>query len=80
MTAARDARLCADHHLFRGEDGEIGIRSRYLADGYMNDPDRTKEKFIPQADGTTIYRTGDRGRFCAVVEINVEPRSPAAYP
>jgi acyl-CoA synthetase (AMP-forming)/AMP-acid ligase II/thioesterase domain-containing protein/acyl carrier protein len=46
-----------------GSEGEIAVRSRYLADGYANDPRFTATKFLPQPDGTTLYRTGDRGLF-----------------
>jgi acyl-coenzyme A synthetase/AMP-(fatty) acid ligase/thioesterase domain-containing protein/acyl carrier protein len=44
-------------------EGEIAIRSRYLADGYANDAQRTAIKFQPQQDGSVLYRTGDRGSF-----------------
>ncbi len=46
-----------------GQEGEIAVRSRYLASGYSNDPRRTAEKFLSQPDGSILYRTGDRGRF-----------------
>jgi acyl-coenzyme A synthetase/AMP-(fatty) acid ligase/thioesterase domain-containing protein/acyl carrier protein len=46
-----------------GADGEIAVRSRYLADGYSNDPERTAAKFQIQPDGAVLYRTGDLGRF-----------------
>jgi thioesterase domain-containing protein/acyl carrier protein len=46
-----------------GCDGEIAVRSRYLANGYANDAQRTAIKFQPQEDGLVLYRTGDRGRF-----------------
>jgi acyl-coenzyme A synthetase/AMP-(fatty) acid ligase/thioesterase domain-containing protein/acyl carrier protein len=46
-----------------GCEGEIAIRSRYLADGYANDAQRTAIKFQPQEDGSALYRTGDRGWF-----------------
>lgn len=46
-----------------GEPGEIIVRSRYLAAGYANDSLRTAARFEPQPDGSTLYRTGDRGRF-----------------
>jgi acyl-CoA synthetase (AMP-forming)/AMP-acid ligase II len=37
-----------------GEKGELWIRNEWLADGYLNDPQATAEKFV---DGW--YRTGD---------------------
>jgi acyl-coenzyme A synthetase/AMP-(fatty) acid ligase/thioesterase domain-containing protein/acyl carrier protein len=46
-----------------GCDGEIAVRSKYLASGYTNDAERTAVKFQPLTDGQVLYRTGDRGRF-----------------
>lgn len=46
-----------------GDAGEIAVRSRYLADGYSNDPRTTAAKFHTQPDGSVLYRTGDHGRF-----------------
>jgi acyl carrier protein len=46
-----------------GSEGEIAVRSRYLANGYANDAQRTAIKFQQQEDGLVLYRTGDRGRF-----------------
>jgi acyl-coenzyme A synthetase/AMP-(fatty) acid ligase/thioesterase domain-containing protein/acyl carrier protein len=46
-----------------GCEGEIAVRSRYLANGYANDVQRTAIKFQPQEDGLVLYRTGDRGWF-----------------
>ena len=48
-----------------GVEGEIAIRSRYIADGYANDAELTATKFVNQSDGMTLYRTGDRGYFRA---------------
>jgi non-ribosomal peptide synthetase component F/thioesterase domain-containing protein len=42
--------------------GEVAVVSSYLAHGYSNDPDRTGERFKAQADGRTLFRTGDRAR------------------
>lgn len=46
-----------------GCEGEIAVRSRYLANGYANDDQGTAIKFQPQEDGLVLYRTGDRGWF-----------------
>ncbi len=49
-----------------GELGEIGIRTPYLALGYLNDPAATAERFTadPGASlGGRLYRTGDLGRY-----------------
>ena len=48
-----------------GAEGEIVVRSPFIANGYLNDPLRTSEKFQTDASGTIVYRTGDRGRFRA---------------
>ncbi len=47
--------------------GEIFIGGIGLARGYLNQPERTNEMFIPdpfaQQPGARLYRTGDFGRF-----------------
>ncbi|GAA3446650.1 non-ribosomal peptide synthetase [Planomonospora venezuelensis] len=46
-----------------GELGEVVIRSRRLAEGYL-DERLTRERFTTEADGETgRYRTGDLGRY-----------------
>jgi len=48
-----------------GEVGEIAVRSSYLALGYWNKPEITREAFLPDPlDGNRqIYRTGDLGKM-----------------
>lgn len=46
-----------------GQPGEIAVRSRYLAQGYVNSPSLTAERFLPQPDGSVLFLTGDRGSF-----------------
>jgi amino acid adenylation domain-containing protein len=48
-----------------GEVGEIGVRSRYLAQGYWRNEELTKDKFrlVPNGGGERLYRTGDLGRI-----------------
>jgi thioesterase domain-containing protein/aryl carrier-like protein len=46
-----------------GGVGEIVVRSRFIADGYLNDPALTSERFVPHTDGTVSFKTRDRGRF-----------------
>ena len=53
-----------------GAVGELCIGGSILADGYVNRPEVTAERFVegpqtPDPTGTTIYRTGDLGRFLA---------------
>ncbi len=45
-----------------GESGQIAIGLPALSDGYMNQPDKTKEKFIYLSEnGEYVYLTGDLG-------------------
>lgn len=47
-----------------GETGEIWIGGAGVADGYLDDPERTAERFVPDpfaADGSRMYRSGDLG-------------------
>ncbi|MBN2549025.1 MAG: amino acid adenylation domain-containing protein [Anaerolineales bacterium] len=48
-----------------GEIGEIAVRSRFLAPGYLNKPELTREVFLPDPGGADqrIYLTGDLGRM-----------------
>ena len=48
-----------------GEIGEIVVRSRFLAQGYWNNPELTAEVFQtdPLDSSIRIYRTGDLGRW-----------------
>ncbi len=62
------------------ELGEIGIAGVGLAVGYLNRPDLTDQKFIPDFIGLPnnpsrrIYRTGDLGRINAAGEIEYRGR------
>lgn len=63
-----------------GELGEIGIAGVGLAVGYVNRPDLTEQKFIPDFldlpnnPSRRIYRTGDLGRLNAGGEIEYHGR------
>ncbi|GGO91744.1 non-ribosomal peptide synthetase [Wenjunlia tyrosinilytica] len=46
-----------------GETGEIHLAGTQLARGYLGRPDLTRERFRNLADGTRVYRTGDRARL-----------------
>lgn len=52
-----------------GETGEIYIAGIGLADGYLNDVNRTNERFIYLKNGTRVYKTGDYGRYLTNGEI-----------
>lgn len=61
-----------------GELGEIFIGGDGLARGYLNKPDVTSERFIPNPipgqPSPRIYRTGDLGRFLPNGDIQYEGR------
>jgi non-ribosomal peptide synthetase-like protein len=63
-----------------GELGEIGIAGIGVAVGYLNRPDLTAQKFIPDFLGLPnnpsqrIYRTGDLGRINADGEVEYHGR------
>lgn len=48
-----------------GVPGEICIGGAGVACGYLHQPELTAERFVPDrfADGGSMYRTGDRGRY-----------------
>ncbi|WHZ20161.1 MAG: polyketide synthase module [Rhodanobacteraceae bacterium] len=53
-----------------GTVGEIWIGGAGVADGYLHDPARTAERFIPDPfanDGSRMYRTGDLGHLAGGV-------------
>lgn len=47
----------------RIERGEVQVSGPTLADGYLDDPERTDAAFLRDRDGTRWYRTGDAGLF-----------------
>lgn len=53
-----------------GVTGEVAVGGKGLTEGYHNNPDLTKEKFLMLPDGTRVYKTGDLGRFLS--DGNVE--------
>ncbi|HVN80284.1 MAG TPA: amino acid adenylation domain-containing protein, partial [Terriglobia bacterium] len=66
-----------DRHLHPvpvGIKGELYIGGSGLARGYLNHPDLTAEKFIPnpfgEQGGTRLYKTGDLARY--LVDGNIE--------
>ncbi|HEY6349911.1 MAG TPA: amino acid adenylation domain-containing protein, partial [Candidatus Angelobacter sp.] len=50
-----------------GELGEIHVRTPYLCEGYVNNPDLTGRRFLTNPftnrEGDRIYKTGDAGRY-----------------
>ncbi|MEV0561429.1 non-ribosomal peptide synthetase [Dactylosporangium sp. NPDC050588] len=64
----REVMLHSDSAEADADTGEIWIRSRYLAHGYVNRDQETRERFLPDPSGVPgvrIYRTGDIGRRLA---------------
>jgi malonyl CoA-acyl carrier protein transacylase/thioesterase domain-containing protein/acyl carrier protein len=63
----------------RGITGDIYIRTPYLAAGYINDPQLTRQRFISNPFGGApddlIYKTGDTGRMLADgnIELTIGP-------
>jgi amino acid adenylation domain-containing protein len=53
----------------RGSIGEIYVGGIGVGRGYLQDPERTAQTFVPdpfaQEPGQRLYRTGDRGRYRA---------------
>lgn len=58
-----------------GSEGEIAVRSQYLAKGYWRDAALTNARFVPQPDGRVLYRTGDLGRWHADGTLDVLGRA-----
>ena len=58
-----------------GVPGEIVVVSDALALGYLNDAERTSEKFVASAEGNKrMYRTGDQGRVRSDGQLEVMGR------
>jgi amino acid adenylation domain-containing protein len=70
----RGGRLCGV-----GEAGEIHVRSRHLARGYLGEDALTAERFLPNPftgeAGDRIYRTGDLGRYLPDGGVEVSGRA-----
>jgi amino acid adenylation domain-containing protein len=65
-----------------GVPGEIHIGGVQVARGYLNDPERTAERFLPDPFGTCgpggrLYRSGDLGRFLPTGEVEWLGRADA---
>jgi amino acid adenylation domain-containing protein len=50
------------HPVADGEEGELYVGGAGVARGYRNRPDLTAKRFVTQANGARLYRTGDRVR------------------
>ena len=71
-----------DHHLQAvpvGVVGELHIGGEGLAKGYLNQPNLTEEKFIPDnfssKPGARLYKTGDLSRFLSDYSIELLGRT-----
>ena len=58
--AGKELSLVDENGVSAGVEGEIVVKSLYLADGYSNDPRSTARMFKRYPDGSTAYHTGDR--------------------
>jgi amino acid adenylation domain-containing protein len=62
-----------------GELGEVAIRSRHLAAGYLGDEALTRERFVLNPftgeTGDRLYRTGDLGRYRPDGEVEAAGRA-----
>lgn len=78
---ANQAVRVLDHRLHPRPDwvpGELYIGGTGVADGYLNDPERTAERFLTHPDtGERLYRTGDLGRFLPDGDIEFLGREDA---
>src|SRR5215217_2743367 len=63
-----------------GVTGEVCVGERSLAHGYWGRPELTAERFVPNVldgdrDGRRMYRTGDRGRWLADGNLELQGRA-----
>jgi O-succinylbenzoic acid--CoA ligase len=58
----------------RAIDGELEISGSVLAEGYLDDADRTRERFVTE-NGRLWYRTGDLGAVAADGTVSVTGRA-----
>ena len=56
-------------------DGRVELSGPMLADGYLDDPERTAVAFTTDADGTRWYRTGDLGELAHDGTLRVRGRA-----
>ena len=64
----------------RGASGEVYVGGESIARGYLKEPEKTKERFVPdpvRKDGSILFRTGDMGR--ALPDGNVELSGRMAF-
>lgn len=62
-----------------GEPGEVCVGGEMLARGFVNLPEKTAERFVPDPfagdDGARMYRTGDRGRILSDGQLEILGRA-----
>lgn len=59
-----------------GAPGEIYVAGENLGRGYLQDPEKTRTRFIasPFEPGATLYRTGDFGRMLPGANLEIQGR------
>ena len=62
-----------------GEPGEVCVGGEMLARGFVNLPEKTAERFVPDPfageEGARMYRTGDRGRILSDGQLEILGRA-----
>lgn len=66
------------HMVFPGVIGEIYIAGVQVAEGYLNLPDATRDRFLPDSvmcNGEKMYKTGDKGYWSEGGEVVCQGRN-----
>lgn len=61
----------------KGVSGEVYVGGASVARGYLKEPEKTKERFIPdpvKKDGSILFRTGDMGKVLSDGNIELQGR------
>lgn len=60
-------------------DGRVELSGPMLADGYLDDPERTAAAFTTDADGARWYRTGDLGELAHDGVLRIRGRADDVF-